>query len=193
MIHPGEYQVANKGLSNRQRKQNARRPAVSRRGSSAGATVQQLPRKRQQDPNRDWLKILYDKGSITRPEYTAGIAYRNAFSASMAEGVPLKSCLASDGVPGGSQGLAGQPQIITATEAKQTLFWLRWVVLGGQTNVVAVMDEVCGKIRSTADMCGGNDREAGKLNLLLKVALGQCSAALGRRASERAGKMERAS
>ena len=55
--------------------------------------------------------------------------------------------------------------------AKRELFVMRWQVLGGQTDMLTVMDGVCAGGMTLRKLGGGGDRKALALEAVLMVAL----------------------
>lgn len=180
---PGDYPLVQKRKLTARKKlqiarQRGREGATPRSALAHPPSAKILQLQQQTNEDRDSLTRLHHRGVILRREYHAGQTYRRAFSADAAAGVAIQSNINPDSTGGSSGTRTGQPPVQTAYEAKAMLFWLRWVVLGGQVDAVGIMDAVCGKGLSLAQISRGNDRIAGKLETALRIALGQCATAL---------------
>lgn len=155
----------------------AKRCAVS---TATGAKVVTL----KQTCDRDSLTWLHHRGTLSRREYRAGCAYRNWFSRASVDGnVPIAATGSTVTEVHGGKSAGVLPAIVAEVEARQQLFWARWVVWSNQPDAIGIMDAVCGKGLSLNEISRDNDRIAARLETALKMALGQLATALERQRS----------
>ena len=127
-------------------------------------------RKAPAEIDRDGLSWLIRKGRLTGSRAKMALAYRAAFrDAGM---VSLKSCL-GDSVGGGAPGPGTHADfgVTSATDASRRLFFWRWVVLRGQSDMVLAVEGICGTGHSPRDLAGGNGHRAAELETVLGIAL----------------------
>lgn len=112
--------------------------------------------------DRDGLDWLVRKNKITLRQRLAGEYYRRCFRD--AGDLSVKSCLnVVEGGPGPGRGGAGlQGALAGNTAAKRALFELRWLVLGGQDDLVTVCDGICGVGHTPRSLAGGDGSDASK-------------------------------
>lgn len=140
------------------------RPAA--RSATAGATKDE---KEPELSERDGLLWLVKKRRLSLPRLRAAQAYRELYRTAMTEDGALKSCLEVAGGGGERVGMPGAAPI-SLLAAKRALFLIRHKVLGGQADMLSVMDGVCGAGRTLREL-GKGDRGAGALEAVLMVAL----------------------
>lgn len=127
--------------------------------------------------DRDGIEWLARKGRLTpRQRAAAEYARRVIRAAETADGASLKSCL-DVSVGGGASGLTLRPAEASAS-AKRELFTMRWLWLGGQSDLLTVVDGVCGKGQTLRQLAGEEGADSSKimrratvLEAVLKVAL----------------------
>ncbi|MFN4176437.1 hypothetical protein [Phenylobacterium sp.] len=131
-------------------------------------------RKAEADGGRDGLEWLARKGRLSARRKAAAYAYRAAYRD--ASGPSLKSCL-EGGLGGGfAPGDVAQADLAAMAQAKRRLFAFRWLALGGQDDLVTVMDGVCGVGHTLRELAGGGSDDQVKararvLEAVLMVAL----------------------
>lgn len=160
--------VAPIGVMNERRCQARFKLLTSGAGRPA-ATVAKAPAAG--DLDRDGLDWLKRKGRLTPRRTQAAELYRRAFR--NADGPSVKSCL--DVTVGGGTGRV-EAVLVGSAAAKRELFALRWVVLGGQEDLLTVCDAVCGVGHTLRALAGddGSDRSKRRqaaLEAVLMVAL----------------------
>lgn len=120
--------------------------------------------------DRDGLVWLIQKKRLTPEQQRTAKTWRDA--ARDATGVSIKSCI--DDTASGSGGPAWQrlqAAYVATAASKAWLDQMRREVLRGQVDMLTVMDGVCGAGHTLRDLAGGNDRRAGELEAVLRVAL----------------------
>lgn len=184
MTFAQESQVPRSAQSNKQRAKAKRRTGTAKRSPVAKATTAKvIPLK--QTNERDSLSTLHHRGIVTRREYRAGAAYRGWFSAAANHGnVPIAATGSTVSEVHGGVSAGEPPGVINEIEARQRLFWSRWIVWSNHPDAIGIMDAVCGKGMSLAEISRDNDRIAARLETALKMALGQLATALERQRSE---------
>lgn len=124
------------------------------------------------EPVRDGLLWLIRKGKLTPHRRAAAAVYRAAYREPQ-EGA-MRSCLNDDARGSGT----GRPPDYNSGKvvALRKLRALRAEALAGHEQMIFVMDGVCGGGLTLREMCGGEERAAGKLEAVLMVALDLVSA-----------------
>lgn len=134
----------------------------------AKAETTDTPKPKPQPQDRDGLDWLIRKKRLRPDQIQTAQAYRAAFRD--AGGVSLRSCL--DDTPGGGSGSGGLACAMAhAVDGPAWLQHVRWTILAGQGDMITVMDGVCGAGATLISIARGNDRRAGELEAVLKVAL----------------------
>ncbi len=164
-----------------QKKASSRANALRRGEENARRRGEAPPVKRPKveqdaDPVRDGLIWLIRKDKLTPIRRHAAALYRAAYREPQ-EGA-MRSCLNAD--PRGSG--IGRPPDYNAgkVDAARRLAALRADALAGHEQMIAVMDGVCGGGLTLREMCGGEERAAGRLEAVLMVALDLVAAWQGR-------------
>lgn len=155
-----------------QKKASSRANAVRRGEENArrrGEVLNLKTPKEDQEPEavRDGLFWLIRKGRLTALRQRAAAIYRSAYREPQ-EGA-MKSCLNGD--PRGDR--IGVPPDYNAAkiDAIRRLEAMRRIALSGHKQLIWVMDGVCGGGLTLRELCGGEERSAGKLEAVLMVAL----------------------
>ena len=125
------------------------------------------PAEREVEPVRDGLLWLIKKGKLTPSRRAAAAIYRAAYREPQ-EGA-MRSCL-DDSVRGSG---TGRPPDYNSgkVDAIRRLQAMRAEALAGHEQMIFVMDGVCGGGLTLREICGGEERAAGKLEAVLMVAL----------------------
>lgn len=121
------------------------------------------------DVVEDGLGWMIRKGRLTKARAEMAVRYREAFRDGGAGS--MKSCLdvsVGGGTPG--PGRAGAA-FASHTDAQRQLFRWRHLVLRSQTDMLTVMDGVCGLGWSPRRLAGGNGHRANELETVLGIAL----------------------
>lgn len=120
--------------------------------------------------DRDGLLWLIKKKRLNTAQIQVAKTWRDAVRD--AGGVSIRSCI--DDTATGSGGPAWQrlqAAVAAASASKAWLEHMRQDILCGQIDMLTVMDGVCGAGRTLRELAGGNDRRAGELEAVLRVAL----------------------
>lgn len=120
--------------------------------------------------DRDGLLWLIKKKRLTTSQIQVAKTWRDAVRD--AGGVSIRSCI--DDTASGGGGPAWhrlQAAYVAASASKTWLEHMRHDVLRGQVDMLTVMDGVCSAGRTLRELAGGNDRRAGELEAVLRVAL----------------------
>lgn len=134
--------------------------------------------------DRDGLVWMAQKQRITHSQSKAGLAYRDLFRHVIDfGGADLGSCIERLKTAGGGK-IATSPTggIYTASAARAELFRLRWVVVGGQVDVLTALDGICGIGHTLGYLAGGNRQRKEQLMQALRIGLDQLAADAARRA-----------
>lgn len=129
---------------------------------------------------RDGLAWLVRKKRLSVEQRVAAYKYQAAFR-DAGEEAAIKSSL-GDGLqevhtaPGSRDGHA-TTLVLGAVQAKRELFRMRFEILRGQTDMLTVMDGVCGVGWSPRELANGNGHKANELETVLRVALDLIAAA----------------
>lgn len=120
--------------------------------------------------DRDGLLWLIKKKRLTPTQISTAKQWRDAVRD--AQGVSIRSCIddSASGV-GSAPWLRLQSAYVASAASKAWLEQARSEILRGQVDMLTVMDGVCGAGRTLRELTGGNDRRAGELEAVLKVAL----------------------
>ena len=133
---------------------------------NAPLKVSQLP----PPQDRDGLLWLIKKRRLTATQIATAKQWRDAVRD--AGGVSIRSCIDDSSTGGGSAPwLRLQAAYVASAASKTWLEQMRHDVLRGQVDMLTVMDGVCGAGRTLRELAGGNDRRAGELEAVLRVAL----------------------
>lgn len=120
--------------------------------------------------DEDGLKRLAAKGKLTPFRLAQAAYYREQGRMADTAGGGVKSCL-NIGIGGGAAGqVVGDLPLAAAVDAKRQLFQMRFVALGGQSDLLTVMDGVCIRRQTTIALAGGNRHRALELERLLIIA-----------------------
>lgn len=146
-----------------------------------GRPVARLAKVVEAAEDRDGLDWLARKGRLTPARKAAGLHYRDALRD--AGGAMIKSSL---DIREGGASSTGEARLAEVTEAKRELFVLRWVVLGGQGDLLTVMDGVCGVGHTLRQLAEGSTPDQVKdrakvLEAVLMVGLDLVAAHLAAR------------
>lgn len=181
--------MANAALSNADRKKLRKAtPAKPRVVASAEAHVVRVaaepPPKIEQD--RDGFVFLSRK-RLSPAQVKAGIYYRDLFRfVALYTGADVKDSIerlmTSGGGAGGGVVLNGTS--FTASAARAELFRLRWVVSGGQVDVLSALDGVCGIGHTLLFLAGGKRQREEQLMQSLRIGLDLVAADIARRAAK---------
>jgi hypothetical protein len=120
--------------------------------------------------DRDGLLWLIKKKRLSVAQTQMAKTWRDAVRD--AGGVSIRSCI--DDTARGSGGPAWQRLQAAYVAQTASTMWLekmRRDVLRGQTDMLTVLDGVCGTGHTLRELAGGNDRRAGELEAVLRVAL----------------------
>lgn len=166
--------MANAALSKRERKQQHKATPKAPRRAKGEAVVRisaEPPAMRDTEMDgRDGLLWLKQKNRLTQSQIAAGFWVSDLIRD--AGDVALRSCLDDNG--GGGSATARSPSpLVSLTTAKRELMVVRWVVLRGQTDMLLVVDGVCGARHTLRYLAGGNQQRARDLEVLLRAALDQ--------------------
>ncbi|HYF20687.1 MAG TPA: hypothetical protein VEA40_22670 [Ramlibacter sp.] len=127
--------------------------------------------------DRDGLDWLVAKKRVSHAQGLKGYDYRALFRHVIdMGGAPLGSSLENLMSTGGQATFGGLPSAgsYTASAARAELFRMRWVVLRGQTDLLTVMDGVCGLGHTVRTLAGPGSQQqvrAAQLEAALKIAL----------------------
>lgn len=160
-------------MSIRARKKAASRAHALRRGEENArrrgeALELKGPRRATEaEPVRDGLVWLIRKGRLTPSRQRAAAAYRAAYREPQ-EGA-MRSCL--DLNLGGERMGIPPDYNSTKVDAIRRLNALRTEALAGHEQMIFAMDGVCGGGLTLRELCGGEERAAGRLEAVLMVAL----------------------
>jgi hypothetical protein len=149
-------------------------PVAPRYAAPADKTpkVAKLPPPKQ----RDGLAWLIQKKRLTPTQAKTAKTWRDA--ARDATGVSIRSCIDDTATgSGGPAWLRLQAAYVASSAAQMWLDQMRREVLRGQADMLTVLDGVCGAGHTLRDLAGGNDRRAGELEAILRVALDLVGAA----------------
>lgn len=169
-------------MSIRARKKASSRANALRRGEENArrrGEVLEVKRPRAQveaDPVRDGLIWLIRKGRLTPPRQRAAAVYRAAYREPQ-EGA-MRSCL--DLHLGGERSGAPPDYNSNKVDAMRRLNAMRTEALAGHEQMIFAMDGVCGGGLTLRELCGGEERAAGKLEAVFMVALDLVAAWEGR-------------
>jgi hypothetical protein len=162
-----------KPLSNRQRRALRKAtPAKARRAVPDGSAEVKVAAKAEAAEKRDGLEWLAAKKRLSAEQLAEGFRYRGLFRD--AGPVAMRSCL-DVGAGGGSAGPKGYVDIVlvASADARAELDLIRALVLRGQSEMLTVMDGVCGLGWTVRALAGGDQGRARELEALLRAALDQ--------------------
>jgi hypothetical protein len=120
------------------------------------------------EPPRDGLAWLLKKKRITDEQAREGLRYRAGFREDGGGVMGVGSCLE---VSLGGSGEGKEQKLVAQTEARRDYLLIVGSVLWHDTQLVAVMDGVCGLGQTPRYLAGGKQLEALALETQLKVAL----------------------
>jgi hypothetical protein len=122
-------------------------------------------------PSPDGLVWLQGRKRLSAAQLLEAWEYRRLFRD--AGDLSMKSQIGAllDARGGGAGGADLQTSIVGTTAARRRLFILRHQVLRTQTDMLTVMDGVCGVGHTLRDLAGGDKHRARDLEVILGVAL----------------------
>lgn len=171
-------------LSNRDRRKLKKAKAVAPRVVAGDPTVRVAaePEPVQTEADRDYLVWLAKKQRIVHSHAKAGLHFRDLFRHVIDySGADVPSCVERLKTAGGGGKVAGlSGATYTAAVARRELFRIRWVVLGGDVDVLTAMDGVCGIGHSVAYLAGGVRLREIQLLQSLKIGLSLLAADIAR-------------
>lgn len=127
--------------------------------------------------DRDGLDWLVAKKRLSHKQGLAGYDYRRLHRHVIdMGGAPLGSSMENLLSTGGAATFGGGPTggSYTASAARAELFRIHWLVLKGQTDLLTVMEGVCGKGHTVRYLAGPGSQQqvrAAQLEAALKIAL----------------------
>lgn len=185
--------MANAALSNRERRELKKKIKPAPRHAPADPALRVVKARAEpvvaEPPERDGLVWLSNKKQITPPQTLAGLDYRALFRHVIDfGGADVQSCLNTLLSVSGGKG-SGMPTggSYSASAARAELFRLRWIVLGGQTDLLTVMDGVCGVGHTLGFLAGKQRMREEQLKAALRIALDLMVADKIARAAKKSG------
>lgn len=128
--------------------------------------------------DKDGLTFLTSRNRLNPQQEREASDYRADFRELLSSGASIQSFLGNfGGVRGGGSKEGPTGRVTYAVDAQRRLFTKRYVVLGGQPDLLEVLDAVCGRGLTLQDMADGDGYRAKTLEALLKVALDQLAEA----------------
>jgi hypothetical protein len=162
------------GVSNRVRKLRVKALPAAPRYPQGDATVRVakvVPEAAPPEPiDRDGLVWLHKKKRLTAAQAMKGFQYRDLFRQAR-EGGAIPSNIPTGRVGGGQTASLPFSGGFSESAAKLALFVVRWNVLLGQSDLLTVMDGVCGVGHTVRYLAGGEQLRAAQLEAALRIAL----------------------
>lgn len=181
-------------LSNRDRKKLKKQKPAKPRTPRGDATVNVAAEPPAPDLNdRDGLVWLAGKQRVTAAQAKVGFSYRDLFRHVIDfGGADVGSCIERLKTAGkGKVATSPSGGVYTASQARAELFRLRWVVLGGQSDLHTVLDGVCGVGHTLDYLASGNRQRREQLGVALRIGLDLLVADARAKADAKGTKIER--